>query len=116
MKGIDERQEGRLIVLTVLLAIAGMYYRPFLASLTNLPPLLLSKSQGEHYQAAVLGLNYFDFGYVRRGLGGSLAYLISSDLRAATILFHLVCSASFVSLGFLRLCFYPARPLVLGAF
>lgn len=40
------------------------------------------------YQAATLGFNYIEFGAVRRGLGGSIARLLSDDLILATITFH----------------------------
>lgn len=40
------------------------------------------------YQAATLAFNYFDLGAVRRGLGGSVAALLSDDAYAAAIRFH----------------------------
>jgi hypothetical protein len=42
------------------------------------------------YQAATLGFNYFEFGAVRRGLAGSIAFLLSDNLAQATIAFHFV--------------------------
>lgn len=42
------------------------------------------------YQAGTLGFNYFEFGAVRRGLGGSLVYLLGSDLLSATFAFHFI--------------------------
>lgn len=46
------------------------------------------------YQAATLGFNYFEFGAVRRGLGGSLVYLLGADALAATAAFHFLCAAA----------------------
>lgn len=46
------------------------------------------------YQAATLGFNYFEFGAVRRGLGGTMTYLIGGDLLVATMLFHLTWAAA----------------------
>jgi hypothetical protein len=41
------------------------------------------------YLAVTLGHNYFEFGFVRRGLAGSIAYhLLGPDLVRATLLFH----------------------------
>jgi hypothetical protein len=45
------------------------------------------------YQAGTLAFNYFQFGAVRRGLGGSIAYLLSRDAVAATIAFHFLSAA-----------------------
>lgn len=45
------------------------------------------------YQAGTLGFNYFEFGAVRRGMGGSIAYLLADDLLVATVSFHLMFAA-----------------------
>lgn len=42
------------------------------------------------YQAAVLAFNYFEFGAIRRGLGGSIAHLLADDMMAASAAFHLL--------------------------
>lgn len=42
------------------------------------------------YQAAALAFNYFEFGAIRRGLGGSIAYLLSADMMVASAAFHLL--------------------------
>lgn len=46
------------------------------------------------YHAATLAFNYFDFGAVRRGLGGSIVHLIGGDLLRATTVFHLLSAAA----------------------
>jgi hypothetical protein len=51
------------------------------------------------YHASILGINYFDFGFVRRGLGGSIAYFFGSDLLRATIWFYIVASGIVVVLA-----------------
>ena len=71
-----------LLVLSLRL-IAGAVHRHIL--LTEASPLL--------YQAAALGFNYFDFGLIRRGLGGSVVWLIGGNLLAATAVFHVLSAA-----------------------
>lgn len=46
------------------------------------------------YPGATLAFNYFEFGAVRRGLGGSLLHLTGLDLRIATLGFHVVSAAA----------------------
>ena len=58
------------------------------------------------YHASTLGFNYFEFGAIRRGLGGSIVHLFGSNLLWATALFHLLCAAACslaICLLFLRL-------------
>lgn len=50
------------------------------------------------YQAGTLGFNYPQFGAVRRGLGGTLTWLLGHDLLHATVRFHLGWAA-LVALG-----------------
>jgi putative flippase GtrA len=65
------------------------------------------------YTRAVLGFNYFELGAIRRGLGGSIVYLLSPDiLVGTTVFFHLsafaVCVGS--ALLFARLALpWPQR-------
>jgi hypothetical protein len=54
--------------------------------LTDESPLL--------YHAATLGFNYFDFGFVRRGLAGSIVSLLGPDRLLGTAVFHLLCAAA----------------------
>ena len=42
------------------------------------------------YQAAALAFNYFELGAIRRGLGGSIAYLLADDMMVASAAFHLL--------------------------
>ncbi len=57
------------------------------------------------YQAATLGFNYFDFGFVRRGLGGSAVHLIGGNPLRATAIFHLLSAASVAAAA----CWFFAR-------
>ena len=50
------------------------------------------------YQAATLGFNYFELGPIRRGLGGTIVYLLSSNALIGTVYFHLL-SAGAVAAG-----------------
>lgn len=50
------------------------------------------------YQAGTIAFNYFEFGAVRRGLGGTIAHLLADDMLAATVRFHLL-SAALVCAG-----------------
>ena len=58
---------------------------------------LLAAQRDVLYQAGTLAFNYFQFGAVRRGLGGSIAYLLSRDATAATIWFHFLSAACVAS-------------------
>jgi hypothetical protein len=42
-----------------------------------------------YYNVSFLSANYFDVGFVRRGLGGSIARLLSSDAQLGAFLFHI---------------------------
>lgn len=68
-----------LFILSCRLLISTVIHHSFWSSY---PPLL--------YQAGTLGFNYFQFGFVRRGLGGSIAYLLGPNLLYATALFHVL--------------------------
>ena len=57
------------------------------------------------YQAATLAFNYFDFGFIRRGLAGSLVYLLGPDRLQSTALFHLLTAASVAAVA----CWFFAR-------
>ena len=54
--------------------------------LTDESPLL--------YHAATLGFNYFEFGFVRRGLAGSVVSLLGPDRLLGTAVFHVLCAAA----------------------
>ena len=50
--------------------------------LTDESPLL--------YQAAAIGFSYFDVGFVRRGLAGSVVSLLGPDRLLGTAIFHVL--------------------------
>ncbi len=54
--------------------------------LTDESPLL--------YHAATLGFNYFDVGFVRRGLAGSVVSLLGPNRLLGTAVFHVLCAAA----------------------
>lgn len=51
------------------------------------------------YQAATLAVNYPEFGFVRRGLGGTLIYLSGLPQLTGTIVFHLLSAALVAGVG-----------------
>lgn len=53
---------------------------------------LFAPQDARLYQAAALAFNYFDFGAIRRGLGGSIAHLLADDMMVASAAFHLLCA------------------------
>lgn len=63
------------------------------------------------YQAATLGFNYFEFGFARRGLGGSIAHLLSDDILVATVLFHLLSATAVAGTALLLLRRLQAAPI-----
>jgi len=74
----------------------------FLLALATATPLIRYRFYGDIfaafddrlYQAGVLAFNYFEFGPIRRGLAGSIVYLLGHDiLRASTWFFLLSAGA-----------------------
>ena len=61
------------------------------------------------YHAATLGFNYVDFGFVRRGLAGTLLHLFGANWLRGTAIFH-VLSAAAVAAGACVLFARLARP------
>ena len=57
------------------------------------------------YHAATLGFDYFEFGAVRRGLGGSIVHLLNANLLRATALFHVMSAAAVAASA----CWFFAR-------
>lgn len=51
------------------------------------------------YNAATLSFNYFDFGFVRRGLGGSIVYILSQNRLYGTVVFHILSSLAVSALA-----------------
>lgn len=72
-----------LLLLSARLLISAGYQHTLLSARS---PLL--------YHAGTLAFNYFDFGFVRRGLGGSVVHLIGGDLLRATAIFHMLSAAA----------------------
>ena len=66
------------------------------------------------YCAALLGFDYADFGFVRRGLAGSVLGLFSRDLLLNAVVLHLV-SAAALSAAIVRFLVPLRRPLMLKA-
>ena len=66
---------------------------------------LLTEESPLLYNAATLSFNYFDFGFIRRGLGGSIVYVLGTDRLLATAAFH-VLSAVCVSAA---ACWFVAK-------
>jgi hypothetical protein len=67
---------------------------------------LTSDTSYMSYSAAVLSLNYFDFGFVRRGLGGTVVYLLGTNRLSATAVFHVlssICLSVVASVVFARM-------------
>lgn len=78
------------IVPMVFLAIAvSLLVRPYLnlIFLTGIRNTLHHIANFEVYNRTVLASNYFNDGFVRRGLGGTIATLLSSDWNTSIILF-----------------------------
>jgi hypothetical protein len=55
--------------------------------------VLFDYLSGMYYQAGTIAFNYFQFGAVRRGLGGTIAFLLDHDLPVATIKFQFLNAA-----------------------
>lgn len=91
---LDPSSRRLALTLFLLLTLAGcrvlwtQYWRGDLLSIRS--PLF--------YNAATLAFNYFELGAVRRGLGGSIVYLLSRNPLLGTALFHAI-SAAAVSLS-----------------
>ena len=56
--------------------------------------VLLTEESPLLYHAATLGFSYFDFGFVRRGLAGSIVSLLGPDRLLGTAVFHVFCAAA----------------------
>ncbi len=51
-------------------------------------PIASQGSQGAYYNAVFLTTNYFDLGFVRRGLGGTIARIFSADAYRGALILH----------------------------
>ena len=79
-----------VIALGVLLALASATQLIRYSFYGNIAAAL----DGRLYQAGVLGFNYFEFGPIRRGLAGSIVYLLGPDIVKATNWFFLLSAAA----------------------
>lgn len=68
-----------------------------------LPPILFVLTHAplgmSLYNAAGLGINYFQFGFMRRALGGSIAHLLNRDLWMSVLLFYVVSATLFSAIA-----------------
>lgn len=97
------RPAGRLAAVLLCVVLIALSTRVLAKAMYR--QVLLTEESPLLYHAATLGFNYFDFGFIRRGLGGSIVYLLGSDLLMATAAFH-VLSAACVSAA---ACWFFAR-------
>src|SRR6476620_8792971 len=56
--------------------------------------VLLTEESPLLYHAAAIGFSYFDVGFVRRGLAGSVVSLLGPDRLLGTAVFHVLCAAA----------------------
>ncbi|MEO6746514.1 MAG: hypothetical protein ABIS28_13000, partial [Caldimonas sp.] len=83
---------GRWTALALWLLLVGLSTRLLVSAwrrhvlLTDESPLL--------YHAATLGFNYVDFGFVRRGLGGTLLHLFGENWLRGAAIFHVLSAAA----------------------
>ena len=56
--------------------------------------VLLTEESPLLYHAAAIGFSYFDVGFVRRGLAGSVVSLLGPDRLLGTAIFHVLCAAA----------------------
>lgn len=68
------------------------------------------------YQTAVLAFNYFEFGAIRRGLGGSIVYLLHPDIFVGIFLFHMLSAALVAGVAACWFARLDATPLRRGCF
>jgi len=73
-----------MTVLFVVVVLAASLRVPFHLALTGRLPDIFELGA---YTRAVLGFNYFELGAIRRGLGGSIVYLLSPDILVGTTAF-----------------------------
>jgi hypothetical protein len=67
------------------------------------------------YQAGTLSFNYIEMGAIRRGLGGTLAHLLSGDMLLATVAFHLLSAAAVALAGCVLLARVQGTPATRAA-
>ena len=82
------------VLLGALLIVAALHRMLYHALVQD----LYTHDSDMFYQAATLAFDYFEFGAVRRGLGGSIAHLLGGDLLHATVRFHVLFAAVLATL------------------
>ncbi len=114
MKARDADSGGRRVAPVLFVILVAVSCRVPLEAFSkhlirsHYPPLI--------YQAATLGFNFFQFGFVRRGLGGSIAYLLGPNLLYATAFFHVLSAIWVAALVCWLLSRIAAPPPVLAPF
>ncbi len=73
-----------MTVLFIVVVLAASLRVPVHLALTGRLPDIFELGA---YTRAVLGFNYFELGAIRRGLGGSIVYLLSPDILVGTTAF-----------------------------
>jgi len=107
-------REWRVLMVLVFLALVGLSTRLLFVAyrariLTTIDSPLL-------YQAGTLGFNYVDFGFVRRGLAGSIVHLIGGDRLVATSAFHILSAVLVAGAACGLLARRPLRRSTAGVF
>lgn len=73
--------------------------------------------QGNYYNAVFLTANYFDVGFVRRGLGGTIARLFSDDPFRGALILHALSAAVLVgAVGLIQYRLLLARQNLMALF
>lgn len=97
MKGIDEvvRQVGgNLLCIAVIAIICALSWRHvYLGFVSASAAEVHQFGNSILYSRTVIATNYMDDGFVRRGLGGSIAHLSSSDWKTSAALFTMFSGA-----------------------
>lgn len=92
-RGLAARPDAAAKILLAVALFGGVLLVAFWPILEY---VLLHKPLGMTlYNAAGMGINYFQFGVMRRALAGSVAHLLSSDLWTSVLLFYVVTITSF---------------------
>jgi hypothetical protein len=93
------RSRGWFFFAVFVLAVVALFVQPYADNLNRWGPELVWRSlyKTTMYSRVVIFVNYFDDGFVRRGLGGTIAALISRDGERG-ILGYLLFSIAFLTI------------------
>lgn len=93
----------------IIFALIGMamligIFKPLVIPLNRvgLPATTALVKEWMYYNVTFLSANYVDVGFVRRGLGGTIARLLSPDANTGAFLFHLLSAVALI-LSFLHM-------------